>query len=184
MDQIRGHVCHSLLGYHVSGRHDATPAAAATLHAISRQQHEACSSLTIYFMPSLHYLLASFHHISFTLTEVVGNLVALWRKLQSGAKNTFSFGGNNLSLSSEINPVRQSMWKRVGDKGEGKNKAICIMHPVSLCPFTPLLFWCVCLHLLSTDFQKPTRVALLFFCVSPERTEMKMFCYTSFVCCF
>lgn len=56
LNQIRGRVYHGLLSQLVSGRHGAVIAAA------------------IYFMPSLHYLLASFNLITRALTVVGGAL--------------------------------------------------------------------------------------------------------------
>ncbi len=106
--------------------------------------HEACFSLTIYFMPCLHYLLASFSLISLTLTVDAGNLVALWRKLHCGDKNTFSFNRNNLSLSTEINPVRQKMWKRDGGKIRPFVHSLTSFHFLSLVSWQTML--CCPLH--------------------------------------
>lgn len=56
LNQIRGRVYHGLLSQLVSGRYGTVKAAA------------------IYFMPSLHYLLASFNLITSALTVVGGAL--------------------------------------------------------------------------------------------------------------
>lgn len=66
---------HSLLGYHVSGRHGAITVAAATLHDfLVSHEHAAWLLLTIYFLPILHYMLASFNLISLQWTVVVGSV--------------------------------------------------------------------------------------------------------------
>lgn len=96
--------------------------------------HEACFALIFYFIPCLHYLLASFNPNSLTWTVVAGNLVAVWRKLHCGDKNIFGCGRNNLSMSTELNTVKQRKWQRKGGKGGGK------VNPFVWCSPCPLSF--------------------------------------------
>lgn len=77
---------------------------------------------------------------------VVGNLVAVWRKLRCGDKNIFSCGRNNLSMSTETNSVKEK--EKVAEKGWqrwGKINPFVRRSPLPRSTFLSLGLW------LSTD---------------------------------